>query len=86
MNIKIFMDGTVDEDWELQFELSDLENLYQEILWELKEYDGDCEDHFAIISDKNIFQLLVVLKSMINMKRSDGEVLLDLQKLNLEEE
>ena len=58
MNLKIF-DNSLDEDFEISNYKSDIENLYNNILFDLQEYEGDCNDNFAI-SGREIGNLQVM--------------------------
>lgn len=82
MNLKIFADGKIDDDWDITTDVSSLEHVYQELLWEMNEYAGDTRDDFVIIHDKTAYQLLVILQSVIQSKRADEIVINDLQKLS----
>lgn len=49
------------EENEITFERSDIQQLKDEIYWELKEYEGNCEEHFAILHNTTIFKILQIL-------------------------
>ena len=81
MNLKIFLDGTVDDDWEITDNPADIQHIYDSVLWEMEEYSGDTADDFVVLHDKTVYQILVILKATLNRKVADSEVLNDLQKL-----
>ena len=68
MNLKIFTGPIIDldEDWEVeQDDWGTVKHVYEEILWELEQYEGDCNDEFVILHDKTVFQILVILKAYV---------------------
>jgi len=86
MNIKQFVDGNVDKDWVgITSEPSDIKETYEEILFEMKEYQDRSRDDFVVLSDKVVYRTLVLLKHVFQEKLlskfAESEVIADLQKL-----
>ena len=81
MNLKQFIDPDIEEDWEITNSLPDLQHLRDEILWELKEYEGDTTNEFAVLHDKTIFQILVILNIQIATGDAEGYTLDALRRL-----
>lgn len=81
MNIKIFAEGTVDDDWAITDNPADLQHLYDEIIYEIEAYAGDTSDDFCVMHDKTVYQILVVIKTILSKKLADMEVLQDLRNL-----
>jgi hypothetical protein len=59
--------GEIDEDWEITAYPEDVRHVYEELLWELKEYRGQVQEDFVVIHDKTAFQIAVLLKAMHGM-------------------
>ena len=84
MNLNQF-DGQVidiDEDWDITDAPADIKHTYDEILWELKEYEGDCADDFAVLHDKTIYRVLLIFRMLMNKAGAEGELLDDLGDLS----
>ena len=80
MNLKRFL-SDISEEWEIDTEYSSLKYLYDEILFEMQEYADDTAHDFVVLNDKTVYQILVVLKTISNIKESEGAVINDLKKL-----
>ncbi len=85
MNIKIFSEGEVEKDWSgITDSISDIEHVYEEMLFEMKEYADQSADDIIVLHARTVFQALVILKAVLSKKQAEGEVIRDLQKLALE--
>lgn len=80
MNLERFLDS-VPEDWEIDAEYSSLKYLYDEILFEMLEYADYTAHDFVVLYDKTVYQMLIILKSLINAKDAGGDVQRDLKRI-----
>ena len=72
----------IPEDWEITAFPSDVKHVYEELLWEIVEYDGETSREFVIIHDKTVYQIAVLLKAMQGMAGEDeGDLLNDITLL-----
>ena len=81
MNLKQFLDGAMSEEFEMDVEHASLVHLYDSIIWQLEEYDGDVNDAFVVLHDHTIIEILIVLKTIIEKQESTDKVFDDLMKL-----
>lgn len=58
------------EEYEITTEYADLEHLLGEIEWEIVEYDGDTNDEFVILHDTTVWQIMVVLRTLMAIKNA----------------
>ncbi len=88
MNLKQFSGSEIDldPDWEITDAIPDIEHVYKEMLWELKQYEGDTADDFAVLHDKTIYQILLIFKKLISKGNAEGELLNDLGDLCQDDE
>ena len=80
MNLRQFIGPIIDidEDWEITGEYPDIKHVYEEILFELGQYEGETADDFAALHDKTVYQILVILKTFLNVKDAEDDVMNDL--------
>jgi len=81
MNLKQF-DGTLDEEWEITDSHSDMQAVYDQVLYEIKEDDGNCGKHYVALHEKTVFWLLVLLRGRIESGEADTNVQRDLLRLD----
>lgn len=80
MNFKKLING-IPAEWEMTNSLADIEHLYDDILWQLKEYEGDVSDTFVVLNDSTIYQIMLILQWVVNVKEAKNKVSNDLKKL-----
>ncbi len=83
MDLKQFSGSIIDidEDWEITGEYPDIKHVYEEILFELGQYEGETADDFAALHDKTVYRILVILKTFLKVKDAEDDVINDLSEL-----
>lgn len=85
MNLNIFTEP-LDEDWEITDSQADMQAVYDQILYEIKEDDGNAGKHCVALDEKTVYWILVLLKGRVSSAQADTEVVEDLKRLILKEQ
>ena len=69
----------IPEDWSITCYPADVQHVYEEIIWEIKEYEGDdVNEDFVVLHDKTVFQILTLLKAMGTMNgKAESDIITD---------